>query len=267
MADFFMNDNFCDVLAYQRSIESTQVAKINPNVNGKRCMVDNLVLEAEIQKLVAEGRGSQFKQKLAINKLSRLLSDHRHFLAGRLASSPCLDEAWITTLSHCLVNFWAVPADDNRTGSAYCDSPNIVYRIRRYFKHRIEDLEKRKRGISPNKQPLPLSLDAQIREDDTRALGDSLPAPQKDEDFDQLWELVEEDFTGELRAMTMKSQPALNAQKALLMFLAGYSARDIAKHFEVNEQTFNSFFKGKKNELQRDCCWKLLKRLWDEQHS
>jgi hypothetical protein len=266
MADFFMNDNFCDVPAHHQSIESTPLAKINPGVNGKQCM-DNLVLEAEIQELVAEGRVSQIKQKLAINKLNRLLSAHCHFLAGRLAGSPCLDEAWVNALSHCLVNFWAVPDDDKKTGSAYCDSPNIVRRIRNYFQHRIEDLEKKQRGISPNKQPLPLSLDAPISEDDARTLGDSLPAPEKNEDFILLRQLVEEDTTGELQAMTMQTQPALNAQNALLMFLDGYKARDIAKHFGVNEQTFNSFFKGKKNEPQRDCCWKLLKRLWNKLYS
>jgi hypothetical protein len=259
-----MNDNFCDVPAHHQSIESTQVAKINLGVNGKRCM-DNLVLESDIQKLVAEGRVSLLKQKLAINKLAPLLSDHCHFLAGRLAGSRCLNEAWVTTLSHCLVNFWAVPDDDNKTGSAYCDSTNIVYRIRNYFQHRIEDLEKRERGISPNKQPLPLSLDAPIGEDDDRTLGDTVVAPQQDEDFVLLRKLVEEDVTKELRAMTMKSQPALNAQKALQMSLDGYSARDIANHFGVNEQTFNSFFKGKKNDPQRDCCLKLLRRLWDKQ--
>ena len=104
MTNFFMNDNFYVVPTHQQSIESTPLAKINPGVNGKRCM-DNLVLEADIQKLVAEGRVSQLKQKLTINKLNRLLRDHRHFLAGRLAGSPCLDEAWVNTLSHCLVNF------------------------------------------------------------------------------------------------------------------------------------------------------------------
>jgi hypothetical protein len=264
MADFFMNDNFCDVPAHHQSIESTQVAKINLGVNGKRCM-DNLVLESDIQKLVAEGRVSQLKQKLAINKLNRLLRDHRHFLAGSLAGSPCLDEAWANTLSHCLVNFWAVPEDDSLTKSAYCDSPNIVYRIRNYFQHRIEDEEMKQRGATRNKEPLPLSLDAPIGEDDDRTLGDTVAAPEQDEDFVRLRKLVEEDVTEELRAMTMKSQPALNAQKALQMSLDGYSARDIANHFGVNEQTFNSFFKGKKNDSERNCCLKLLRRLWDEQ--
>jgi hypothetical protein len=248
-----MDDNFYAVPAHQQSIESTSSVKINLSVDGKRCMDDNLVLEAEIQELVAEGRASQLKQKLAINKLSRLLNDHQRFLAGKLAGSPCLDEAWSYTLTHCLVNFWTVPEDDNKTGSAYCDSPNIVYRIRNYFKHRIEDLEKRQRGYNADGEPLPISLDAPIGEDRSQTWGDMLPALEQNGGYDWVRTLIEEDITEELRATTMKSQPALNAQKAFLMSLAGYSKRDIAKHFEVSEQAFYSFFTRS--------CFPLLRRL------
>jgi hypothetical protein len=257
-----MNDNFCAVPADQQSIESTQVAKVNPGVNGKWCM-DNLALEAEIQKLVAEGRGSLLKQRLAINTLSKLLDKHRHFLAGRLAGSPCLEKAWPDTLSHCLVNFWAVPADDKRTGSAYCDSPNIVYRIRKYFKHRIVDEEMKQRGATRNEEPLPLPLDASIGEDDDRTIGEMVAAPEQDQNHIWLRELINEDVTGELAAMTMKSQPALSAQKAFQMCLDGYTDVDIAKHFGVKTGTFTSFFRGDKR--GRNCCTALLRRLWDEQ--
>jgi hypothetical protein len=250
-----MNDNFYAVPASQQSIESTPLAKINLGANSKRCM-DNLVLEAEIQELVAEGRVSQLRQKLTINKLHGLLDDHCHFLAGRLAGSPCLDEAWVNTLSHCLVNFWAVPEDDKRTGSAYCNSPNIVYRIRKYFRHRIEYEEMKQRGATRNKEPLPLSLDAPISEDGSKTLGDEQAAPAENEDYLHLRELIEVDATGKVQKMVMKSQPQVNLQKVLHLFLEGYTWRDIAKKMMLGEQALYSFL--------RRHGWDLLKELWEE---
>jgi hypothetical protein len=267
-----MNDNFYGVPVHQQSIESTQAAKINSVVDGKRYM-DDSVLEAEIRELIAKGNASTLPERGRItNQLMTLLYSQRKAVAGDIANHPLFeDNAWPKTHDYFFANLWEITTrkkdKDKNDKPAFCrtDEPLLPV-LRAYLKHRITDAEMEQKGFRRETVQSPdpkvknsrqwvqqKRLDAPIGKDSSQAWGDMLAAPEQNGGYDWVRTLIEEDVTGELRATTMKSQPALNAQKAFLMSLDGYSKRGIAKHFEVSEQAFYSFFTRS--------CFPLLRRL------
>lgn len=219
-------------------------------------MLDKKVFEDTVRTLIPQG----LKQPLAnrgriTNKLIKLLHEHRYLLAGRRSHSPCFDDAWAMTIAHCLENLWA--AKTKGTQSAYCDTPDVISRLKCYLGHRIDDAEMEIRGYqrpsdNADKQwkMKPLSLDA-TNPEGTSSLGDMLAAPN--DEYQWLHELIESDETGQLQNTTMKQYPHVNCQNTQLIFLDGYSWREIAVMFGVPEQALYTFL--------RRICWPLMKKL------
>lgn len=222
-------------------------------------MLDNKVFEAMVREMIAQGleQSSPVKRGRLTNELMRLVHEHRFLLAGARVQSPCFDDGWAVTTEHFYQNLWTVKTKG--TKSAYCEAQDIILRLKSYLGHRIDDAEKVLRGYQkPSDNPgddkqwcmKPLSLDA-TNADGTSSLSDMLAAP--DGEYQWLYELIKSDATGQLQGTVMKSYPHVNCQNAQLLFLDGYSWREIAIRFGVPEQTLYAF-------LRRNC-WPFMKEI------
>jgi hypothetical protein len=220
-------------------------------------MLDNKVFEAMVKTLIAQGLEQPSKRGQITNQLMRLVHEHRHLLAGARIQSPCFDDAWAITIEHFFQNLWHPKTKG--TKSAYCEAPDVILRLKSYLGHRVDDAVMALRGYrKPSDNPgddkqwsmKPQSLDA-TNTDGKSSLGDMLAAPN--DEYQWLYELIKSDATGQLQGTVMKRYPHVNCQNSQLLFLDGYSWREIAVRFGVPEQTLYAF-------LRRNC-WTIMKKL------
>lgn len=219
-------------------------------------MLNKKVFVDTVIESIAQGLERPTARGQINNKLITLLHENRYLLAGRRGCSPCFDDAWAITIAHFSQNLWAV--ETKGTQSAYCETPDVISRLKCYLGHRIDDAEMELRGYQQpsdnagNQQwkMKPLPLDATNLEG-TSSLGDIVAAPS--DKYRWLRELIESDETGQLQNTVMKKYPHVNCQNAQLLFLDGYSWREIAVMLGVPEQALYTFLSRK--------CWPLMKKL------
>jgi DNA-directed RNA polymerase specialized sigma24 family protein len=211
-------------------------------------------IEDEIQKLIANRNSAPTQRSQILNKLFRLLYENKSLFAGTHIKSPNFDDAWSKTMEHFLQNLWEVKTE--KTKSAYCETEKIVSRLRSYLIHRINDENGTQRKSQTNSSSPwslnPLSLDA-INDSNMQSILDTVAAPVSGE---HLWlhELVELDERNKLKSIVMKGYPKVNCQNIILMFLQGYSWREIATNLNVPEQALYSF-------MRRQCLPLMYKEI------